>query len=81
VNYTLSLLMWLILGWAVLGILTGGRPSPLQSIFDRFTIPVFGLTRRVLPIVSEKWAPLAALVLLGFGRLLLVILTHPASRR
>ena len=81
VNYTLSLLMWMILGRAVLGILTGGRPNLLQAIFDRFTLPLFGLARRVLPFVSEKWAPLAALLLLAALRLLLILTTHPAAGR
>ena len=81
VNYTLALGMWLILGRAVLGILTGGRPSPIQTIFDRFTAPLFGLTRRALPFVGERWAPLAALLLLGVLRLALILFTHPAAGR
>jgi len=81
VNYTLSLLMWMILGRAVLGILTGGTPNLMQSVFDRFTIPVFGATRRLLPFVSEKWAPLAALLLLAALRVLLIVGTHPTSGR
>jgi uncharacterized protein YggT (Ycf19 family) len=81
VNYTLALGMWLILGRAVLGILTGGRPSPIQTIFDRLTSPVFALTRRVLPFVGERWAPLAALLLLAALRLALILFTHPAAGR
>ena len=81
VNYTLALGMWLILGRAVLGILTGGRPSPIQTIFDRFTAPLFGLTRRALPFVGERWAPLAALLLLAALRLALILFTHPAASR
>jgi len=81
VNYTLALGMWLILGRAVLGILTGGRPSPIQTLFDRFTAPAFSLTRRALPFVSERWAPLAALLLLGALRLALILFTHPAAGR
>jgi len=79
VNYTLALGMWLILGRAALGILTGGRPSPIQTLFDRFTSPVFSLTRRLLPFVNERWAPLAALLLLGALRLALILFTHPAA--
>jgi len=81
VNYTLALGMWLILGRAVLGILTGGRPSPIQTIFDRLTLPVFALTRRVLPFVGERLAPLAALLLLAALRLALILFTHPAAGR
>jgi uncharacterized protein YggT (Ycf19 family) len=81
VNYTLALGMWLILGRAMLGILTGGRPSPIQTIFDRFTAPLFALTRRALPFVNERFAPLAALLLLGILRVALIIFTHPAAGR
>ena len=81
VNYTLALGMWLILGRAVLGILTGGRPSPIQTLFDRFTFPLFALTRRAMPFVGERWAPLAALLVLGALRLALILLTHPAAGR
>ena len=81
VNYTLALVMWLILGRAVLGILTGGRPSPIQTIFDRLTAPVLTLTRRALPFVNERWAPLAALLMLGALRLALILVTHPAAGR
>lgn len=81
VNYTLALGMWLILGRAALGILTGGRPTPLQALFDRFTAPVFGLARRLFPFVGEKWAPLAAFLLLTVLRVALIVLAHPAGHR
>ena len=80
-NYTLALAMWLILGRAALGVLTGGRPTPLQTLFDRCTAPLFGLARRMLPFVGEKWAPLAAFALIALLRVALIVLTHPAGRR
>jgi uncharacterized protein YggT (Ycf19 family) len=80
-NYTLALAMWLILGRATLGVLTGGRPSPLQTLFDRCTMPLFRLARRALPFVGEKWAPLAAFALIALLRVALIVLTHPAGRR
>lgn len=80
-NYTLALAMWMILGRAALGVLTGGRPTPLQTLFDRFTAPAFGLVRRLLPFVGEKAAPLAAFALLVLLRVALILLTHPAGGR
>ena len=80
-NYTLALAMWMILGRAALGVLTGGKPTPLQALFDRFTAPLFGLVRRLLPFVGEKWAPMAAFALLALLRVALIVLTHPAGRR
>lgn len=81
VNFALSLLMWLIIGRAALGLLTGGRETAVHGLFDRVTLPLFALTRRLFPFVGAKWAPLAALVALGALRLGLVLLTHQAPGR
>ena len=80
-NYTLALGMWLILGRAALGVLTGGRPTPLQALFDRFTAPLVVLARRALPFVGEKWAPMAAFLLLALLRVALIVLANPAAGR
>ena len=79
-NFALALLMWMIIGRAMLGLLTGGRPSPVQVLFDRATLPLFALTRRVFPFVGARWAPLAALLALGALRMALVLLTPAAGR-
>jgi uncharacterized protein YggT (Ycf19 family) len=73
--------MWLILGRAALGVLTGGRATPLQALFDRATAPVFGLVRRVLPFVSEKGAPMAAFLLIALLRVALIVSTNPTGGR
>ena len=80
-NYTLALAMWMILGRAALGVLTGGRATPLQALFDRVTAPLFGATRRLLPFVGERAAPLAAFALIALARVALIVLTHPAGGR
>lgn len=80
-NYSLALGMWLILGRAALGVLTGGRATPLQALFDRTTAPLFGLTRRVLPFVGEKWAPLAAFLAIALLRVALIVMTNPTGGR
>lgn len=78
-NYTLALFMWLILGRAALGILTGGRPGPVQGFFDRFTLPLFAATRRALPFLGERAAPLVTLLLLALARVALIKLALPAG--
>lgn len=80
-NFALALLMWMIIGRAALGVLTGGRENAVQALFDRVTLPLFALTRRALPFVSQRWAPLAALLALGALRVMLVLLTQPPSGR
>jgi len=81
VNYTLSMLMWLIIGRAALGLLTGGRPGLVQSAFDLPTRPLFALTRRALPFLGERWAPLVTLLVIGALRLSLILLARPAAGR
>lgn len=79
VNFALALLMWVIIGRAALGVLTGGRENAVQALFDRVALPLFALTRRAFPFVSQRWAPLVALIALGALRVGLVLLTQPAS--
>jgi hypothetical protein len=62
VNFALALLMWMIIGRAALGVLTGGRDNAVQGLFDGVTLPLVALTRRVFPFVGETWAPLATLL-------------------
>jgi len=81
VNYTLAALMWLIIGRAALALVSGGRPGLVQGAFDRPTLPLFALTRRALPFVGERWAPLAALLGLAALRLALILFALPASGR
>lgn len=81
VNYTLALAMWLILGRAALGVLTGGRATPLQALFDRATAPLFRLTRRLLPFVGEKWAPMATFLLTALLRVVLIVMANPTGGR
>jgi hypothetical protein len=80
VNSALALLMWVIIGRAALGVLTGGRQNAVQTLFDRVALPLFALTRRAFPFVGPRWTPLVALLALGALRVGLVLVTQPASR-
>jgi uncharacterized protein YggT (Ycf19 family) len=64
-NYALSLFFWLIIGRAVLGLLSGGRANFFTDLFRRGTDPVFRLVRRVTPgFIPDGSIPALTLLLL-----------------
>jgi uncharacterized protein YggT (Ycf19 family) len=65
VNFALSLFFWLIIGRAVLGILSGGRSNFFTDLFRRGTDPVFALVRRITPeFIPDGSIPALSLLLL-----------------
>lgn len=87
VNYTLALIMWLIVGRVVLSLFTGDRNNFIYAFFLRFTDPVYEVIYRIFPftrIPSDRawslWgrigglAPLVAIFLIVILRLITVIL-------
>lgn len=74
VNYTLSFLLWMILGRVVLTILLGNRQNVIVDIFKKATDPFYFITRKVLPFVSDKWLPAAAIILIIILRIVLIVL-------
>ncbi len=81
VNYTLSFLMWMIVGRAFLRLIIGERPNIMTLAFVKVTEPVYGLTRRVLPFVGERWVPIVSFFLLATVRVAMILIIHPAAGR
>ena len=72
-NFTLSFFFWLIIGRAVLGILTGGRTNFVTELFRRGTEPVFFAVRRVTPaFVPDASIPILSLLIIVVLRFALV---------
>jgi uncharacterized protein YggT (Ycf19 family) len=64
-NFALSLFFWLIIGRAVLGLLSGGRSNFFTDLFRRGTDPVFAVVRKVTPkFVPDGSIPILSLLLL-----------------
>ena len=80
VNYTLSFLMWMIVGRAILRRMIGDRRNVMLLAFVKVTEPCYALTRRLLPFVGEGWVPFATFVLIGALRLAMIVVLHPATR-
>jgi uncharacterized protein YggT (Ycf19 family) len=80
-NYTLSFLMWMIVGRGLLRLIIGERRNLMMLAFVKVTEPVFGLTRRVLPSLGERWVPVATFFLLAAARVAMILLFHPAADR
>jgi hypothetical protein len=79
VNYTLSFLMWMIVGRFILLLISGGKTTFLTGLFEKITDPVFKVTKTVLPFVSEKWVPFVSILLIVIIRFALIIAFHPAT--
>lgn len=81
VNYSLSFLMWMIIGRGVLRLIIGRSPNLMALAFERVTDPVYRLTTRVLPFVAARWVPVAAFLLIAVTRTALVVALHPGAGR
>ena len=80
-NYTLSFLMWMIVGRAFLTLIVGARENVMMLAFVKITEPVYGVTRRLLPFARQRWIPALSFLLLAAVRLALVLLVRPAAGR
>jgi uncharacterized membrane protein len=71
--------MWMILGRAVLMLISGNRPTFLTGLFVKITDPVYRITKRIIPFAKEGWIPFLSVVLIIIMRLLLIILASPTG--
>jgi len=81
INYTLSFLMWMIAGRAILSLVIGDRQNIMLLAFTKITEPVYNVTRKILPFASAKWVPLWSFFLLAAVRLAMIVILHPATGR
>lgn len=81
VNYTLSFLMWMIVGRAILSRIIGNRQNIMLLAFVKVTEPVYSVTRKLLPFAQGLWVPVLSFLLLAAVRLALIIALHPAAGR
>jgi len=81
VNYTLSFLMWMIVGRTILTLIVGGRQNIMLLAFVKITEPVYRATRALLPFAGARWAPALSFFLLAAVRVTLILLIRPAAGR
>lgn len=81
INYTLSFLMWMIVGRAILTLMIGNRQNIMMLAFAKVTEPVYRVTRTILPFASGKWVPVLSFFLLALIRLTMIVVLHPAAGR
>lgn len=81
VNYTLSFLMWMIVGRAFLALLVGTRENIVMLAFVKITEPVYRVTRRILPFAQGRWTPVFSFLLLAALRVAMMIFLRPAGGR
>lgn len=91
INYTLSFLMWMIVGRIVVTLITAGKDNFISGIFRKVTDPMYQVVRTILPFADvppEKqgtmWGaiggciPFFSFFIIVFIRLALIIFFTPA---
>ncbi len=81
VNYTLSFLMWMILGRMLLALIVGNRKNILTGLFEKITEPVFKVMRKMLPFANERHIPWLSILLIVIIRIAIIIISQPAANR
>ena len=81
INYTLSFMMWMILGRILLSLLLGGGQNFMTNAFAWITNPAYRITQRILPFAKGGWVPFFAIILIIMIRLALVVIFEPGTRR
>jgi hypothetical protein len=81
INYTLSFLMWMIVGRGFLTLIIGNRQNIMMLAFVKVTEPVYSVTRKILPFAKGRWVPVLSFFLIAAVRLAMIIVLHPAAGR
>ncbi len=81
INYTLSFIMWVIIGRVALGLIVRNRENFILSIFTRITDPAYRLTQKIFPFARGGWVPFLSILLIIVLRLALVIIFEPGRGR
>lgn len=77
INYTLSFLMWMILGRILLTLMIGNRDMIFTRLFQKVTEPVYQVVRKALPFVKESCVPAVSVLVIILLRLVLIMLFTP----
>lgn len=80
-NYTLSFLMWMIVGRAILARIVGDRQNVMLLAFVKVTEPVFAVTRKLVPFAPPPLVPVLSFFLIVAARLAVILFVHPAAGR
>jgi len=52
INYTLSFVMWMILGRIVVTLITGAKDNVISGLFRKITDPVYQVVRAIVPFAA-----------------------------
>ena len=78
-NYTLSFLMWMIVGRAFLTLIIGSRENIVMLAFVKVTEPVHRVTRKILPFARARWIPALSFFLLAAARVAMILFLRPTA--
>ena len=90
INYTLSFLMWMILGRVVVTLISAAKQNLILGLFEKITDPVYNVVRTIVPfaeVPQEKqgtmWAaiggciPFFSFFFIAFLRIALILFFAP----
>ena len=81
INYTLSFLMWMIIGRGFLTLIIGNRQNIMLLAFVKVTEPIYSVTRTILPFAKGRWVPVLSFFLLVAVRVAMILILRPATGR
>jgi YggT family protein len=62
-NYTLSFIMWLVIGRAILSLFTKDLKNPIYALFVRATEPLYIVGRKIFPKGTTIFLIIAIVIL------------------
>ena len=81
INYTLSFLMWMIVGRGFLTLIVGNRQNIVLLAFEKVTEPVYRMTRKIFPFASGRGVPVLSFFLLAAVRVAIILFVRPVTAR
>ena len=81
INYTLSFLMWMIVGRGFLTLIIGNRQNIMLLAFVKVTEPIYSVTRTILPFAKGRWVSVLSFLLLFVIRVAMTLYFRPAAGR
>lgn len=62
-NYTLSFIMWLVIGRAILSFFTKDPKNPIYGLFLRVTEPIYKIARKIFPKATTLFIIITVIIL------------------
>jgi uncharacterized protein YggT (Ycf19 family) len=72
INYTLSFILWMIIGRHIVELFARGKANIILNIFIKVTEPYYNIIKRVFPFAKGAWIPVLSIVTIIILRIMLI---------